>query len=258
MSSPVIEPRSHGARTREPLWRRVREAAFAAPRAMHVLLLAICLALGFALVAQVRAQRSDPLDSLSEQDLVVLLSELDSQENALRIERSQLQAQIAQLESAASAQEAASEAARKTEEQARINAGAVGVHGPGVLMRVSDSQGALTATEFVMTLGELRNAGAEAIELNGVRLSTRSAFVGADGGIQVDGTAIESPYDWKAIGAPQTIATALEIQAGSAAQMRAKGAQVAISTARDVRIDSLSGVLEPKYAKLVPADSAAG
>ena len=115
-------------------------------------------------------------------------------------------------------------------------------------MRISDPAGALTTAQFVMTLGELRNAGAEAIELNGNRLSTRSSFTSADGRISVDGTAIDPPYEWKAIGSSQTISTALEIQAGSASQMRAKGAVVSIDPVDDVVIDSLAVPLSPQYA----------
>lgn len=238
----------NGRRRTPPFRSRLGEAVFAAPRAIHLLLLLICLLLGFALATQVRAQRSDPLESLSEEDLVVLLSELDSQENSLRLERSNLQGRVMELESAADEQEAQAEAARAAELQARINAGAVGVHGPGVIMRVSDPEGALSATEFVMTLGELRNAGAEAIELNGIRLSTRSAFIGEEGRILVDGESLSSPYDWRAIGDSQTISTALEIQAGSAAQMRAKGAQVSIAQDPDVRIESVAQVPQPRFA----------
>ena len=248
MSSPVIEPHHDGRDRGGPLLPRIGRAVFAAPRAMHVLLLVICLVLGFALVTQVRAQRSDPLDSLSQDELVVLLSELNAQEDSLRKERSSLQSQVAELENAASEQEAAAEAARKADQQARINAGTVAVHGSGVIMRISDPSGALTAAQFVMTLGELRNAGAEAIELNGHRLSTRSSFTSADGRISVDGTAIDPPYEWKVIGSSQTISTALEIQAGSASQMRAKGAVVSIDPVDDVVIDSLAVPLSPQYA----------
>lgn len=232
------------------LWSRAKLAIFAVPRGMHLLLLIICLALGFALATQVRSQRSDPLDSLSQQDLVVLLSELDSQENALRQERAALQNQVSALKSAETEQEAAAEAARKADEQAQINAGTVAVHGPGILMRVTDPNGELNATEFVMTLGELRNAGAESIDLNGNRLSTRSAFVSTPEGISVDGSPIASPYEWRVIGAPQTIASALEIQAGSAAQMRARGAEVTISERDDIVIRSLAMPLMPQYASV--------
>ena len=234
---------------------RFRRALFAPPRAMHCVLLVICLALGFALVTQVRAQRTDPLDSLSQEELVVLLSELSTQADSLRQERNSLQRQVQELDNAATEQEAAVDAARKTNEQARINAGLVAVHGPGVLIHVIDPASKLSSTEFVMTLGELRNAGAEAIELNGVRLTTRSFFTSsASSPVFVDGQLLKAPYDWKVIGDPDTISTALEIQAGAAAQMRAKGAQVSIVEAGDLLINSTASAAEPRFASVDEAE----
>lgn len=227
---------------------RAHRAFWAVPRGPHAVLLVICMVLGFALVTQVRSQRQDPIDSLSEQDLVVLLDELTTQERGLRTRRTDLQDRLSALQNAASQQEARDEAAQNARVQAEINAGTVAVHGPGVVMRISDPAGALTTAQFVMTLGELRNAGAEAIELNGNRLSTRSSFTSADGRISVDGAAIDPPYEWKVIGSSQTISTALEIQAGSASQMRAKGAVVSIDPVDDVVIDSLAVPLSPQYA----------
>ena len=64
----------------------------------------------------------------------------------------------------------------------------------------------------------------------------------------MDGTPIASPYLWTVIGEPQTIATALDIQAGSASQMRAKGATVAITVTDLVTIDSLATPQAPQYA----------
>lgn len=224
------------------------KALFAVPRTIHLVLVLLCFILGFALMTTVRAQREYPLEALSEQDLVVLLSELNSQENNLRQERSALQQQVDEIEANKSEQEAAAQTAQKINQLAQINAGRVPVEGPGVLMHIGDDANRLTATEFVMTLGELRNAGAEAIELNGVRLSTRSAFTSDNNTIAVDGVVLSQPYDWHVIGEGQTIATALEIQAGSAAQMRAKGANVTISVVGHISIDSVSSVPQPQYA----------
>ena len=59
---------------------------------------------------------------------------------------------------------------------------------------------------------------------------------------------ITSPYTWKVIGEAQTIATALDIQAGSAAQMRAKGAIVQITPSDDLSITSLATPKPPQFA----------
>ena len=89
------------------------------------------------------------------------------------------------------------------------------------------------------------------IALNGVRLSARSFFVtDSDGTVSVDGTRISSPYTWQVIGASDTIATALQIQAGSADQMRAKGATVTITTQGDVIIDAVASAPAPTYASV--------
>ena len=246
---PMRTRASHRAGHTHPrLWARARQAFFALPRGLHVVMLVIFMILGFALATQVRAQRSDPLEGLSEQDRVTVLYDLGTQEQNLRTRRSELSGELDELRSAADEAQAREQATRKAETQAQIAAGTVAVHGPGVTVAVADPGANLTPTQFVMTLGELRNAGAEAIELNGVRLSTRAAFTGQAGAIVVDGTPITSPYTWKVIGEAQTIATALDIQAGSAAQMRAKGAIVQITPSDDLSIASLASPKPPQFA----------
>ena len=242
---------AHSKATLEPISARLRTAILAMPRGTHLLLFVICLVLGIALVTQVRAQRTDPLSSLSQEQLVELLDNLSVQEQNLRVERGRLESQVTQLEDESQKEEAAAAAAQKAEEQAKVNSGQVGVHGPGIEMVVSDPSRSLSATHFVMVIGELRNAGAEAAELNGHRITVSSSFTSDGGVILVDGQEISSPYVWKVIGDGQTISTALEIQAGSAAQMRAKGAAVTITQIKDLTISSTSKPKAPEYAKEV-------
>ena len=151
------------------LWARARGAFFALPRGLHVVMLIIFMILGFALVTQVRAQRSDPLEGLSEQDLVTVLDELGTREQNLRARRAELTSELEDLQSAADDAQAREQASAKAALQAQIAAGTVAVQGPGVSVSVLDPGDNLSPTQFVMTLGELRNAGAEAIDLNGVR-----------------------------------------------------------------------------------------
>lgn len=231
--------------------RRAREALLARPRVLHVVLLGICFMLGTALVTQVRAQQTDPLETLSQQDLVLLLDELTSREGSVREEKTDLEGQLAQLRDAASEQEAAAAAAQKALDQARINAGTVAVHGPGLVMTVQDPARALDSLQFVMALGELRNAGAEAIELNGVRVTPRSWFTSDEGGpVVLDGTALSPPYRWVVIGDAATIEPALEIQAGSAQQMRALGADVSITPVDDVQVEAVVTPTVPRWASV--------
>lgn len=227
---------------------RLREALLASPRPIHILLVVICMMLGIALVTQVRAQRADPLDQMTEQDLVVLLDELSGREETLRGEKAELESELADLENAVSQQQAADEAARKSVEQARINAGTVPVEGEVLTMIVTDPQGGVNAVQFVMTLGELRNAGAEAVSINGIRANAQTWFSMSDVGIIMNGQVIHSPYQWKVIGDSDTIATALEISAGAAWQMRSKNADVEIIKSQQVVIDEVVPTPIPQYA----------
>ena len=235
----------------QPIHTRLRAAIWAVPRGTHLLLFVICLILGIALVTQVRAQRTDPLSSLSQEQLVELLDNLSVQEQNLRVERGRLESQVSQLQDESQKEEAAAAAAKKAEEQAKINSGQVAVHGPGIEMVIVDSTHSLSSTHFVMAMGELRNAGAEAVDINGHRITIASSFTSDGGVIRVDGEEITSPYVWKVIGDSQTISTALEIQAGSAAQMRAKGASVTITQIKDLTISSTSTPKVPEFAKEV-------
>ena len=93
---------SHRAGHTHPrLWARARQAFFALPRGLHVVMLVIFMILGFALATQVRAQRSDPLEGLSEQDLVTVLDELGTQEQNLRTRRGELSGELDELRSSA-------------------------------------------------------------------------------------------------------------------------------------------------------------
>jgi uncharacterized protein YlxW (UPF0749 family) len=213
-----------------------------------VVLLVICFVLGAAMVTQVRAQQTDPLETMNQQDLVALLDELSTREETLRSEKSDLQSQLAELQNAASEQQAARSAAERAATQAAVNAGTVAVHGPGLVMTVTDAGGALDSSQFVMALGELRNAGAEAVALNGVRLTPRSWFTSDSTGVVVDGTRISSPYTWQILGDATTLEPALEIQAGSAQQMRARGAGVDIAASDDLQITAVAPAPKPQWA----------
>lgn len=238
-------------RTTEPeaTNRRLLRAFLATPRGIHIVLMVICFALGFAIVSQVIAQHDDPFDTLSQQDLVVLLEELADREDALRVERQDLTQQLHELEDAATQREAAAAAAEQAQLTAQMNAAQIPVRGPGIRMIVRDTSHSLNASQFVMTIGELRNAGAEAAELNGIRLTMRSSFTTDNGIVYLDGEKLVSPYQWTVIGAPSTLATALEIPGGSSSQMRAKGAQVDITQLDELSVTAVAQPLTPRWAQ---------
>jgi len=82
----------------------------------------------------------------------------------------------------------------------------------------------LSVLELQDLVNELRDATAEAVAVNGMRVVARSAIVEReeDGRILVDGQPLNRPYRLQAIGDPDTLAPALERKGGLIALLEAR------------------------------------
>ncbi len=209
----------------------------------------LCLLLGFAIVVQVRQTQGDELAGLRQNDLVRLLDEITQRNEALAQEASELREDRAALLSGSDA----SRSAEDYLEVQRILAGTAPVEGPGVVVTVAGTA-SLTAQEMVHMLEELRNAGAEAIELSGVRVVTSSWFLEQNGALVVDGTTLPTTHEWRVIGDPGTLAGALDIPGGALAAVRSKGAEVEVTERELVQITAIREVTVPEYASPAPED----
>jgi uncharacterized protein YlxW (UPF0749 family) len=171
----------------------------------RIFLTVLTLLLGLAIVAQFRARGRVQVATSDREEQALLLSELVDANRSLRTEIESLRAQQAAYESdnrGAGLEELVAELNR-----VRVLNGMVEVSGPGVELLVD---GPLSALDLQDLINELRNAGAEAIALNGHRLVVSSVLVAEDKGrIVVDGQPISRPYRFQAIGDPDTIETAL-------------------------------------------------
>jgi uncharacterized protein YlxW (UPF0749 family) len=219
-----------------------------------VAVLALLLGLGFAIT--LRTERaSNGLAAARPADLVAILADLSTRNEQLQRGIAQLQEQAHELESGDPG--VALQTAREREQQLAILAGTVGAQGPGVVVTITDPQGSVQPDVLVDAIEELRDAGAEAIDLSGVRIVTQSYVVAGDaGGLDVDGTAVRTPYVLTAIGDPQTLAEALAIPGGVVdAVAGSGGAHAAVEQRSEVRITSLRVATTDRYARPDPEAS---
>jgi uncharacterized protein YlxW (UPF0749 family) len=214
----------------------------------------LCALLGFALAVQVSQTQEQQLSSLRQSDLVRLLDEVTQRANELEERVATLQSTRDELKSGSGQQQAALELAQKQSESQGILSGRLPAEGPGIELSIVEPGQPLTAPKMFNILEELRNAGAEVIEVNGVRLVTSSYFEDRDGGIVVDGQKITSPYRWKVIGDPSTLETALEIPGGAMATVRTAGAVPTITQKELVTVDATREPQAPQFATPVPAE----
>jgi uncharacterized protein YlxW (UPF0749 family) len=106
---------------------------------------------------------------------------------------------------------------------------------------------------------ELRNAGAEAIQVGDVRVVASTAFVDGPDGVEADGTPLERPYVLQVIGDPSTLSTALAIPGGVLVAVESSGGTATVTELAEVRVDALRQVSAPEYARPAePAESTSG
>ncbi|ACQ80356.1 protein of unknown function DUF881 [Beutenbergia cavernae DSM 12333] len=216
----------------------------------QLLVAALCALLGFAIVLQVRQTRADEFASMRQDDLVRLLDEITQRGEELTEEQSRLRRDRNDLLSGSDAQQVAE---RNATVQG-ILAGTLPVEGPGIELAIFDAEDAVRASTFVHVIEELRNAGAESIEVNSVRIGTSSYVVDGDGGVVIDDIQVTSPYTILAIGEPQTLSVALDIPGGALATIRTAGARVDVQESDLVQILSTRTLADPEYAVPAPDD----
>ncbi|MCU1295560.1 MAG: division initiation protein, partial [Bryobacterales bacterium] len=154
---------------REPrLKRTIRRALKVRARRVDVLVASLLLVLGFALAVQVRStQHDDLLTGARPEDLVQILDELQNRSARLQLEVESLNATKQRLTTGSGARSAALAEARRRTQLLGVLAGTLPASGPGVLVRITDPQGSVSASVMLDALEELRNAGAEAVQIEG-------------------------------------------------------------------------------------------
>jgi uncharacterized protein YlxW (UPF0749 family) len=197
---------------------------------------AVAVLIGVGAVAVFEGQGTDEfLASAREPDLVRLLDDLQTRQTRLDGEVLRLQAAEQRLRTGTSAE--GLQEAQERADDLRVLAGTTAVRGPGIRLRV-DGENAFFASDLLNTVQELRDAGAEALEVNGQRVVVNTWFDDVQDGISVSGTVIRAPFELLAIGGPDTMATAMRIPGGVVDTVESQDGSVVITELDSVEITS--------------------
>jgi uncharacterized protein YlxW (UPF0749 family) len=210
--------------------------------------------LGFGLAVQVasHSEGDTALRGARQEDLVRILDELDDRTARLEEEQQSLEEQRSELENSSDQAEEARRQTLAKERQLGVLAGTVAAEGPGITVTVQDEQDAVGADQLLDAIQELRAAGAEAIQLNDVRVVAGTYLTErTDGGagVSVDGNKIAAPYRFQIIGKPQDLEPALNIPGGVVQTLEKEQATVTIERRTKIVVDALRGVERPDYAR---------
>lgn len=223
------------------------------PSASQLVFALILAVVGFVVTVTVQTQvRDDTYANLRRDDLVALLDDLTAQSRSLEAEITTLEETKRQLQSGVDAGQVAREESKKRLDALELLGGTVRAHGPGVRITINDPGGKVTPEIFVNAISELRDAGAEVIELNdGVRVVASTWVTAGDDGLIADGTPLRRPYVIDAIGNPKTLAEATRFRGGLVSSIEGPrvGGAVSVSEVTDVRIDSVVAPRTNRYAR---------
>jgi uncharacterized protein YlxW (UPF0749 family) len=175
-------------------------------------LFVVAMVIGLLLVGQLRSQaRPIELSSLSPQDLSGLIEQLQAANVELGDGLDDLRAQIRDYERAAV--EGQSDTVISEEALLGISAfgGLVGVEGQGIRILAEGSFDPIAINDL---LHELRNAGAEAIAIDQIRITANSVAVLGTSAIEIDGVPIGPSFEVAAIGSPDGLQAAIERPGG--------------------------------------------
>lgn len=247
-------PASHAPAPPQPLTGRQRLVkGLWPPRVTRAQLIVALLlfVLGLGLAIQVRSHNdSSALRGARQEDLVRILDELDDRTQRLEDEKTSLEGQRTELENSSDQAEEARKQTVEKERQLGILAGTVAAQGPGITMTVSDPKGGVEADMLLDAIQELRAAGAEAIQVDDVRVVAGTYLTDASGkGIQVDGKTVKPPYRFKVIGKPQDLEPALNIPGGIVQTLEKEQATVVVTDEKKIVVDALRPAKDPDYAR---------
>ena len=194
---------------------------------------AALLVLGFLMTAQAAAEPSRVRYTTQERPpLVETATELQREQDALKSQILQLRSQVEQLEAASAGNDALVTELNDELQRARLAAGLVDLEGPGVVVQLEDSTQPVppdaAPADYLVSAADLRAVTdelwldcAEAIAVNGERVTATSGVTDVGSSILLNGAYLQPPYQVVAIG-PADLYGRLMGSASFAAFVRAR------------------------------------
>ena len=209
----------------------------------------VCVLIGFMIAVQFRTAQ-DAKGSLSQQRIEEISDRLLQTEH----ERDELSEELHKMQTAA-----ASTDNQQDKDLLRYRAALVPLEGEGVIVRMDDSTKPAKAGEnpnlyvihdddLLRVVNELRAAGAEAIAINGQRLTGTSEIRCAGPTLSVNNVRSSAPFEIRAIGDKKSLENALRMRGGVAETLGVWGIQLDIKASNDVYIPPYRGSIRQSYA----------
>jgi Uncharacterized protein conserved in bacteria len=181
-------------------------------------LFVVAVLIGVLGVGQLNSQaRPAEISSLSAQDLSTLIETLTTRNRELRTGLADIREQLREYQVSGPQSQSALQVSREDLRRITAFGGLAAVGGQGIVMDVDGDLDAIALNDLV---NELRNAGAEAIAVDGVRITARSVAIQGPSSLQVDGVDVGRQFTLRAIGSPDGLLGAMQRPGGIISQLK--------------------------------------
>ncbi len=218
------------------------------PSLLSVLIL--FLILGFLFGTQIRLhQRAKPLEEMSDYDLGQLTYQISVENDVLRRKLYELEIRLLDYEQKETSQKEILKQALDDLERVSVLSGLKEISGEGVEVVIEDDAGVLKTLDLLDLINEIKAAGAEAIAINGVRLSLRDYLNLKNSVLLISGRKFKFPIYIRAVGDPQSLKGALILPGGVVQTLSAlEGVRLTITKKKNLTLPKAS-LMEYNYAR---------
>lgn len=235
-------------------------------RAQVLAITLVCLILSFMVTLQVRSviaanTQSTTTDSARAEELQKLYNTEKGRSANLEAQMKEYRSQLDNFES--QLEDAGGDAVifyKDRLRQAELLAGMTDVAGPGLIVTLDDmnysavlddtdpNDYVIHDSDLLLVLNELRDAGAEALSINGERILATSEVRCAGNVVSVNNNRISAPYVIRAIGDPDKLAAGLQMRGGVVDSLASVGITTKIEKNNQVEIGAYTSGLNFQYA----------
>ena len=186
--------------------------------AAQLSLFMVAMLIGVLGVGQLNSQaRPTEISTLSAQELSTLIETLTTRNRELRTGLADIREQLREYEVSGPQGQSALQVSREDLRRITAFGGLAAVDGQGIVMEVDGDLDAIALNDLI---NELRNAGAEAIAVDDVRITARSVATQGPRSLQIDGVDVGRDFTLRAIGSPDGLLGAMERPGGIISQLK--------------------------------------
>lgn len=189
------------------------------------------------------------IDTMRKVELETELASIKSKNNELGTQLEDINLKISEYEEVDLSNEQTEELLIRELNYYNTVSGLTDVIGEGVILTVKDNEdNNVSADDLILLINDLKEAGAEAISVNGERIMDMTDVVYINGAfIKINGERVLSPYVIKAIGNQSHLESILIGKGGYGDRLKELGYDISVEKYEEIKIEKYNKDIVTKY-----------